>query len=380
MGYKPFEFGEQLNPDKLNEKFDQVFKLLSKAYLHNVNLKRRLDMLNAAYEASVNLLTTTEDNGNDVLVYDTPDAYKFYDMAVGGSNYEFHMSGQELVNNTLGNLTSVVTDKLVTDGQSMILATKDGESVLSRIPLTANDKGELIPSLGVEITSDQFDNGMLPMIVSPDAIWGQKVPSSILVGDIDVGLKAEISFTVPNTLTPYLNTFRIQPVPGVKYRVFYNVGDAVEEATSGWTVGTQSIYLQKDVFSGTFKLELFANPLSNDSGNTSFAISRVEALYNPFADTGTTEGNYTFNGGSNITITGIETGVDMENVKLLIYDSAGTNVLYDSTINGFPYPVLGSNDTFDLGGNTMHYKFEFTKNLGTTPEIPFLKIKYKETE
>ena len=379
MGYKPFKYGEQLNPEKLNEKFDQVFKLLSKAYITNSDLQRRLTMLNAAYETAVNLLTTQDDGtGNDEIVFDTPNEYKFYDMAVSGNTYEMHITGPELISNSLGNLSSVITDKLVSDNHSMILATKDGEEVLSRIPLSKNDNGELIPSMGVGITSDQFDNSLLGLIVSPDAVWGEKVTSSMLVSDIDVGQKAEIDFTLPSTLSPYLNTFKVSPVPGVKYKLFYKVGDSEQEATNGWTVGTQCIYLQKDVFNGQFTIHLFANPLSNDSSKVAFAMSRVEALYNPFADTGSTEGQYTFSGASNITITGIETGVDMENVKLTIMDTSD-NILYDSTLNGFPYPVSGTADTFDLVGNTMKYKFEFTKNLGTTPEVPYLKIKYKET-
>ena len=378
MGYRPFRYGEQLNPDKLNEKFDQVFKLLSKAYVHNTTLKRRLDMMNSAFEASTNLLTTTEDNGNDVLVYDTPDAYKFYDMAVGDS-YEMHISGHELVSNSLGNITSLTNDKIVSDGHSMILATKEGEEVLSRIPLSTRDGGELFPSLGVQISSDQFDANNLGMIVSPSAVWGETINNSTLVSDIDLGSKAEIDFLLPSVLTPYLNTFKVTPVPGVKYRLYYHVGESVQEATSGWTVGTQSIYIQKDVFGGTFRLDLWANPLSVDVNQTAFAVSRVEALYNPFADTGISTGTYTFQNASNVTITGIETGVDMTNLNLKIYDSAGTTVLYDSSLNGFPYPATGSNDTFDVGNNTIQYRFEFTKNVGSTPEIPYLKIKYKET-
>jgi len=379
MGYKPFKHGEQLNPDKLNEKFDQVFKLLSKAYITNSQLQSRLSMVNAAYETSVNLVTTQDDGlGNDEIVYDINSAYKFYDMVVANGGREMHIAGPELISNSLGNLTNVVTDKLVSDNHSIVLATKEGEEVLSRIPLTQTDLGDYLPSLGVQITSDQFDNNMLGHIVSPTSVWGEKVNSSVLVSDLDLGQKAEIDFSLPSTLSPYLNTFKVSPVPGVKYRLFYMVGDAEKEATSGWTYGTKNLYLQKDVFNGTFRLDLYANPLSVDTGNVAFAVSRVEALYNPFADEGYTEGQYTFSSIANATITAIDTGVDMTNIKLTILNIED-DVVYDSTLNGFPYPIAGSSDTFDLIGNVMKYKFEFTKNLGTTPEVPYLNIKYKET-
>ena len=58
MGYKPLEYGEQLNPDKLNAKLEQIFTLLSKAYVHNNTLKRRLDMVNQAFETTTNIIQT----------------------------------------------------------------------------------------------------------------------------------------------------------------------------------------------------------------------------------------------------------------------------------------------------------------------------------
>lgn len=61
MGYNPYDWGEQLNPDKINEKAKQIHSLLSKAYNYNNLLKRRLDVVNTAFECVSGLLRVTRD-------------------------------------------------------------------------------------------------------------------------------------------------------------------------------------------------------------------------------------------------------------------------------------------------------------------------------
>ena len=61
MGYNPYDWGEQLNPDKINEKAKQIHSLLSKAYNYNNLLKRRLGVVNTAFECVSGLLRVTQD-------------------------------------------------------------------------------------------------------------------------------------------------------------------------------------------------------------------------------------------------------------------------------------------------------------------------------
>jgi hypothetical protein len=61
MGYNPYDWGEQLNPDKINEKAKQIHSLLSKAYNYNNLLKRRLGVVNTAFECVSGLLRVTRD-------------------------------------------------------------------------------------------------------------------------------------------------------------------------------------------------------------------------------------------------------------------------------------------------------------------------------
>ena len=383
MGYRALEFGEQLNPDKLNKKFDQVFKLLSQAYVHNNRLKRRLDMVNAAYETSNNILVTQDDgNGGLEVVYDTPTHYKYYDKAAqNATSYEMFVGGNQLLNDTQY-FTSSATD-LKTDGFNIILATKSGEQVISRIPLSQNEYGELHPSVGVDVSSESLSDSELGAILSPDNVWGEKVLISSLVGDNDVGTKAEIFIQCPSTLTPYANIFKVSPVPGVQYKLSYQVGDTWTEVTDGWSRGTKNIYLNKDVFGGVLKLELHASPLSTDSSYVGLALHQVEVLYDNFTDSGIFESEYTLqNVSTAATITGIETGTDLDpNINLKVYDAQDSEiVVYDSSIHGAPYPVGNSSDTFNLNGTNLKFKFTFNKFNGTTPELPYLKINYKETE
>ena len=382
MGYKPLEYGEQLNPDKLNKKFDQIFKLLSQAYIHNNVLKRRLDMVNAAFETSSNILTTQDNNGDEEIVFDTPVAYKYYDKAAQDeTSYELFVGANQLFTDSQY-FTSTISG-VKSDGFNIILETKDGEEVLSRIPLTKNEYGELYPSLGVSLTSESLVSSDLGNILSPDTLWGEKVPSSALVSDLDVGQKIEIYITLPPTLTPYVNIFRVAPVPGVQYKLLYQTGDVWTDVSNGWSRGTKYMYIAKDVFGGSLRLDLHASALSTDNSLVGLALHQLEALYDDFTDTGTFESEYELqNVNTGATITSIETGTDLDpNINLKIYDSnVSETVVYDSSINGAPYPVLGSSDTFNLNGTTLKFKFTFNKFNGTTPTLPYVKINYKETE
>ncbi len=375
MGYKPLEYGEQLNPDKLNSKFDQIYKLLSKAYIHNNKLKRRLDMVNAAFETSANIIQTQDNNGTDEIVYDVPIGYRFYDNSTSNGR-ELFIGGNELLT---GGQVSVTSSGLKTDGINLVLDTESGKEVLSRIPLTENEFGELEPSLGTTITSSQFSQANLPLVLSPNVVWAEKVLNSSLVGGYDgVGSIAEISVDLPGTLTPFLNVFKFNPIPGVKYRLYYRVGETYKEVTPlSWTRGSRTFYIDKDVFTGGLRIDLAAAQLSSDNTMSGFGINQLEALYDPFADSGTLSGEYTLTSVTNGTITGIDVGgADFSNMNLKILNNLD-EIVYDSTINGIPYPTLS--ETFDLGGNILKFNLELNKYKGTTPALPYLKINYKET-
>ena len=392
MGYKPLEFGEQINPDKLNAKLEQIFTLLSKAYVHNNDLKRRLDMVNQAFEVTSNIIETIgtcsdtnynnqqdcQANGEtwtESIDYTVPESYRFYDN-VTSSGRELFIGGNELLNG--GQVTIGTNSHIKTDGYNLILGTTPGKEVLSRIPLTENEFGELEPSQGTQITSESFSDTNLKYILSPNVVWADKVPSSALFGDPIVGSKGEIIINLPDTLTPYTNTFKVTPIPGVKYRLFYAIGDTYTEITpTEWTYGSKSFYIDKDIFTGGLKLELASTQLSNDTGFYGFGLAQLEALYDPFIDTGEISGVYTFSSVTNATITGIMGGgVDFTNMKLKVYDYQDS-IVYDSSIHSIPYPL--SNESFDLGGNVFKFTLELNKTKGTTPYLPYLKINYKET-
>ena len=353
-----------------------IYKLLGKAYIHNNKLKRRLEMVNAAFETSSNIIETTDNNGQDEIVYNVPEEYRYYDHTTSNGR-EFFIGAHEL--HTGGQVTILNETGLKTDGLNLILDTASGKEVLSRIPLTKNEFGEYEPSFGTSIVSEQFSAQNLPLLLSPDLVWAEIVSNSVLVGGYDgVSSIAEVYIDLPGTLSPFLNTLRINPVPGVKYRLYYRVGEVYNEITpTSWTRGSKSFYIDKDAFTGGLRLDLAAAQLSNDLNTSGFGISKIEALYDPFIDSGSLTGSYTFNSVTNATITGIDAGgADFTNIKLIIYNNLD-EIVYDSTLNGMPYPTVS--ETFDLGGNILKFDLELTKYRGSTPSLPYLKFNYKET-
>ena len=376
MGYKELEHGEQLNPDKLNSKFDQIYKLLGKAYVHNNKLKRRLAMINAAFETSANIIQTVDNAGEDEVVYDVPMGYRYYDHSTADGR-ELFIGGDELLNG--GQITLTNNSGLKTDGLNLILDTEIDKEVLSRIPLTENEFGELEPSHGTALTSAQFSSQNLPLLLSPDILWAEKVSNSVLVTGYDgVGSIAQIEIDLPGTLTPFLNTVKFNPIPGVKYRLYYRVGGIFTEITPlSWTRGSKTFYIDKDAFTGGLRLDLASTSLSNDISFSGFGVTQLEALYDPFIDLGSLTGEYTLNSVTNGTVTSIDVGgANFDNMKLIIYNNA-QEIVYDSSLHGIPYPVV--DETFDLGGNVLKFDLELTKTKGTTPSLPYLKINYKET-
>lgn len=377
MGFKPFEWGEQLNPDKLNSKFSQVFSLVTKALDHNKVLKDRIRMLNTAFEAiSSTVQTEVTEEGNLSLIYDVPEHYRYYDAGVGNGSYELFIGGEQLVNNIDGPTSPVITGA-TTDGYNVILDTLEGKTPISRIPLVDAPFGEIVPSAGVSITSSEFKSD-LSQILSPTTVWAEKVPTATLSAASEVGWKGSIEIDLPDTLSPYMNTLTISPMIGTRYKVYYAEGNIWKQITTDYTLGTQSFYIDSSLFTGQLKLELVGVIVGDD--NMSFGLNNIEAYYTEFVDAGIVTAEYELaNVSSAATITGITTNVQMDNMlKLLIKDSATDAILYDSELHGFPYPVEGG-DTFNLGGTTLKYEIHLTKKRDTTAALPYLIFNYKET-
>ncbi|MBC8436952.1 hypothetical protein H8D85_01365 [bacterium] len=373
MGYRPFTYGEQLNPDKLNSKFEQVYKLLKKAHSYNNELKQRLQMINTAFYAVAKI---ADQNGDGSIDYTVPASYDSYDVAVNSGSYELYVGANKLV--TDGALTNIKTD-----GFNLLLGTAEGKSIVSRVPLSLNDYNERVPSLGVEIESEHFNNSTLINILSPDIIWGESVvitdpvtgESTLASGGIQ-GLQGDIYLTLPATLSPYMNTVKVIPVPGTQYKLYRASGEVYDEITDGWTGGTHYFYMRKDIFTGQFKLEL-SGPV--DSDTIHFGIVGLEAYYDPFVEEGTITGQYILSNTNNVptTVTGLNIGIsDADDIEFLIKNN-NDEIVYNSGIHAFPFP--GVSETFDLGDNILRYEIKLKQAKGKTPAIPYLKVNYKES-
>ena len=340
MGYKPFNYGEQLNPDKLNSKFEQVYKLLKKAHAYNNTLKQRLQMINSAFYSVAKI---ADQDGDGEVDYTVPAAYDNYDLAVSGTSYELYVGANKLA--TDGSLTNIKTD-----GFNLLLDTADGKSIISRVPLGLNDYSERVPSLGVEIESDHFNNDTLANILSPDIIWGESVllidpvtaNNNLAAGGLgSSGSQGIIYITLPATLSPYMNTVKVIPVPGTQYRLYRASGEVYTEITEGWTGGTHYFYTRKDIFTGQFKLAL-SGPV--DAETIHFGIVNLEAYYDPFVDEGTITGQYTLTNVVNpVTVTGLNIGItDAENIEFIIKSepniiifSRGFNIIMRALMRDF---------------------------------------------
>tara|TARA_Y100000034_G_C6850799_1_gene385986 strand:- start:131 stop:1261 length:1131 start_codon:yes stop_codon:yes gene_type:complete len=375
MGYKPFEWGEQLNPDKLNSKFSQVFSLVTKALAHNKLLKERIKMLSTAFEAVSAIVDTVVDGEDNVsLIYDVPSNYKYYDAGIGDNSYQLFIGGDQLVLDT--GPTSVILSGVTSDGLNVILDSVEGEIPVSRIPLVDAPFGEIVPSAGVSVTSNEF-KGDLNFILSPTNLWAQKVSVSELLAAGSLGYKGTIEIDVPDTLSPYMNTLVVSPTIGTRYKAYYISGNVWKEITNDYTVGKQTFYLDADLFTGQLLLELVG--VEVESEFMSFGLNNIEAYYTKFVDAGLLTATYELgNVETAATITGINTNVEMGDMLQLVVKNSVDEVVYDSELHGFPYPVSGTN-SFDLGGKILKYEIHLTKKRDTTPALPFLTFNYKET-
>ena len=170
MGYKNFSFGDKLNPEDFNTKFEKVFELVKKAYMHNNQLRARLEVLNTAFSHANTKITA----GADPYA----ETENFYRNNAGAANNQEVVLGGQLFTESysIADVNLESGSNLVYEGQLML---DYGSESVSRIPLTENKYGESSPSLGVEFTANNslLDADKLWMILSSEAIWADHIAS-----------------------------------------------------------------------------------------------------------------------------------------------------------------------------------------------------------
>lgn len=364
MGYTPFEPGEQLSPEKLNAKINQLNNMITKAFSYNNLLKRRLSIQGVAFEAVAALLDSNTDGSVD---WDIPEAYNIYNRA-DNSGREVFIGGQALFNTTGAFIKDAATT-LETDGINAVLSKPAGSSSVSRIPLTTNQFDEREPSIGTSFSSDEFSTEDLWLMLSPDGIWAEKIATE--TGTITIDL--------PDSLTPFLNKIKISPIPGTSYRLYYDSGSGINtEITSedDYVHGTQYFYIDKDSFNGNLVLELKGSLI--ETGVYGFGINHIQAYYVPFNNNGILKGILTLPAEDG-TLTDLSSGEDIgPSVRLRIatggYPESGTEtIVYDSDIDAYPL-IAGS---LPFVTDTLYIQFDVIKTMGTTPVIPHLLLKYQ---
>jgi|APSaa5957512535_1039671.scaffolds.fasta_scaffold00154_15 hypothetical protein len=388
MGWEPFEYGEPLNPEKLNSKFNQVYTLLSKAYSYNNLLKRKLDTVNAALTISSQIFDIA---GDGTLIGDASKNRRLYDLPVNGNtSYELFIGGEYFESASSSNDVTIVSSDLESDGLYTILPTSG--DIIGRVPLTTNEYGEQKPSLGTEITSSVFDNTKLYNILSPSAVWAEVVnPSSLETleladssGTTQTYNIGRIDLTLPDGLSPYMNKISITPLIGTSYRLFYHAGEARKVVDSSmataFITGTSNFYIERDIFDGRLSLELIGTSVPSGTG---FGLMKLGANYYPFTDTGSSTIRYSLNNAiASINITTIQNNLTLtEGSTLSIYsDSSLSTQIYNSSQDGFPF--TGVKTVTKEAGETsinLYIKILMKKYQGTSPTLPYLKIKYEDT-
>ena len=363
MGYSPFEWGEQLNPDKLNEKLKQVHSLLSKAYNYNNLLKRRLEIVNTAFESVTELLDTYEDGS---VNWDVPQEYLAYNRSTNTTETEreLYIGGQAFFDQ--GTFTGLSLDAanttVITDGINLTLDLLNGQSAISRIPLTQNQYGELEPSNGTSFESSDFDIRNLWLTLSPAGIWAEKTNNST----------GEFLVNLPDTLTPFLNRFKVSALPGTSFKLFYNTG---LEITNGWTRGSHFFYIDKNLFNGNLQVQLQGQDLGG--GFYGFGLNQIQAHYLPFMDSGVLKTTITLPAAAG-TLTDVLSGDLGDSIRLRITEDDyasedGAISIYDSDIDGFPLNA----SSIAFTDAVLYLQIDITKVDGTSPTLPYLKIKYQ---
>jgi len=372
MSYDPFVSGEQLNPDKLNSKLEQVNKLLAKAYIYNNTLRERIDTLSTAFSLANSELSGGTANSST----------GFHNLPVGASGQEIMIGGKHFVNNYANtNLTVLTNNQLVNDSYRLIL---DNTNTISRIPMSPNEHGELYPSLGTNITCTDSDisTNNLWNIISPSTIWA----------DTSSSQNVTIEIEVPPTLTPLLNKITINPIAGTSYKIQYNDFEGnphwVDSSMySLWSSGKDTFYIDGEKFAGVLSLELQGTSINS---SYSFGISHLSVLFDEYVSSGDSEIELTGLGATtdkNLTYLNANLGdsSDISNEDLMIAISSASgaafdsNILYDSTIHQYPLStqsisIHSSNSPTDA----IYMRVSMNKKSNNSPVLKDLTIRYQE--
>lgn len=372
MSYNPFTSGENLNPDKLNSKLEQVNKLLSKAYVHNNELRKRIDVLTTAFA-----LANTEIAGGTV---DSSTA--FHNLPVGASGQEINIGAKHFVADYANTNLAVISANQVTNDNYNLTLTNT--NTISRLPLSPNEFGELYPSLGTELScaTVDIDNSMLWSILSPTMIWADSSSSSSILIEIEV----------PPTLTPLLNKVTINPIAGTTYKIQYDdfegTSHYVDSNMAGsYFTGKKTFYLDGEKFAGKFKLYLTGTQVG---GSYSYGLSHFTAVYNDYNSSGDTTIEISNMGASidkNLTYlnANVADNVDItnEDITIAISSASGagfdSNIIYDSTLHQYPLTTQ-SMSIVDGGSPTdkMYVKVTMKGRDNGTPSLQDLTIRYQE--
>jgi len=373
MSYDPFDYGDQLNPEKLNNKLEQINKLLSRAYVHNNELRKRVETLNIAFSLA------NEDLAGATIGTSTG----YTEASVGASGHEVIIGGKHFsADYTSTSVTVIDTNNTQDDNYSLILSNTD---TVSRIPLTLNLFNELEPSLGTILTSslDDFDQTKLWTMLSPSAVWA----------DTSASATGTIYIEVPATLTPLLNRITIKPITGTGYKLQYEDFGGVYHfvdptMSNGYHTGMNTYHIDGSKFSGV--LEVILNG-TNISSSYHYGLSTINMDYRKYVSTGdaTIDLALTSSVAKNLTYVNanFEDSNDVAAENAIIRISAGAtgvafddNIIYDSTYHQYPlltssYPLEDHSNTIV---NTVYIKVTLKQKTENTPALKDLTIRYEE--
>tara|TARA_B100000131_G_scaffold311885_1_gene345294 strand:+ start:69 stop:1193 length:1125 start_codon:yes stop_codon:yes gene_type:complete len=373
MGYDNFQFGEKLNPDEFNDKFEKLFELVKKAYEHNNQLRNRLDVLNIAFKHANDTIT------NDSSPYANTDNYYRHEANDSGNNWQVVLGGQLFSESyTLSGVSKISDSNLDFDGTLMLSHTDS----ISRIPLVENSFGETAPSIGVDIVSsnNQVDQNKLWMLLSAEAVWAEHVNT---VSTTPADNFIEFIANVPPTLSPKVNHIKATPIVGMEYQLAYDdptgsYTDVAGQDPSTWKVGVTNALIAADKFANNLRLRIKGDD-SNNTGGTVFAFGGIEAFYKTFATTGTAIIELDMEGSGERTLKDLTvTGQNADGIVLKIgndqnFDSS-TVIVYNSETAG----LTQSGATMSLGSyNTLYIQVTLSKLDDTSPSISSIVLNYE---
>ena len=373
MGYDNFNFGDKLNPDEFNLKFEKLFELVKKAYDHNNQLRNRLEVLNLAFTHANTKLN------NPSAPFET-DA-NFYKLnASSGTHWEMILGGQLFTESyTLTDVTKISDSNLQFDGQAML----SHSSEISRIPLTVNSYNETVPSLGVQIIANNtlLDADKLWMILSSEAVWADWIASPDAANAANNWIEMNIS--VPSTLTPLVNHIKAIPIIGMSYQLAYDNAagaftDVAGENPSTWETEITNALITSDKFANNFRLRVKSD---NVGGGSVFAFGGIEAYYKNFATSGSSIIEIDMKGASGSTRVLKDFTVDGQNssgISIQLGDDQnfnnGTTILYNTDTEG----LSNTSITRSLGvHDTIYMKLTLTKVNDTSPSISAINLNYE---